>query len=54
MVCPVNQAIALSEAWPSATLDIIGDAGHSSSERGTTDALVRATNRLAYHLETKT
>lgn len=54
MVCPVNQAIALSEAWPSAKLDIIGDAGHSSSERGTTDALVRATNRLAYHLERKT
>jgi len=54
MVCPVNQAIALSEAWPSAKLHIIGDAGHSSSERGTTDALVRATNRLAYHLETKT
>ena len=54
MICPVNQAVALSEAWPSAKLDIIGDAGHSSSERGTTDALVRATNRLAYHLETKT
>lgn len=53
MVCPVNQAIALSEAWPSAKLEIIGDAGHSSSERGTTDALVRATNRLAYHLESK-
>jgi proline iminopeptidase len=51
MICPVNQAIALSEAWPSAKLDIIGDAGHSSSERGTTDALVRATNRLAHHLE---
>jgi proline iminopeptidase len=51
MVCPVNQAVALSEAWPSAKLDIIGDAGHSSSERGTTDALVRATNRLAHHLE---
>ena len=51
MICPVNQAIALSEAWPSAKLDIIGDAGHSSSERGITDALVRATNRLAYHLE---
>ena len=51
MICPVNQAIALSEAWPSAKLDIIGDAGHSSSERGTTDALVRATNRLAQHLE---
>ena len=42
-------AHSLEEAL--AKLDIIGDAGHSSSERGITDALVRATNRLAYHLE---
>ena len=51
MVCPVNQAVALSEAWPSAKLEIIPDAGHSSGERGITDALVRATSRLAYQLE---
>ena len=50
MVCPVNQAFALSEAWPEARLDIIADAGHSSSESGTLDALVRATQRLAHHL----
>ena len=53
MVCPVNQAFALSEAWPSAKLEVIADAGHSSGEPGTTDALVRATNRLAFHLEKK-
>ncbi len=53
MVCPVNQAFALSDAWPSAKLEIIPDAGHASSERGITDALVRATNRLAFHLESQ-
>jgi proline iminopeptidase len=53
MVCPVNQAFALSEAWPSAKLEVIADAGHSSGEPGITDALVRATNRLAFHLEKK-
>jgi proline iminopeptidase len=51
MVCPVNQAFALSDAWPSAKLEIIADAGHSSGERGIADALVRATNNLAYQLE---
>lgn len=51
MVCPVNQAFALSAAWPNAKLEIIANAGHSSSERGITDALVRATNNLAYQLE---
>jgi proline iminopeptidase len=51
MVCPVNQAFALSAAWPNAKLEIIANAGHSSTERGITDALVRATNNLAYQLE---
>jgi proline iminopeptidase len=53
MVCPVNQALALSEAWPEAQLDIIADAGHSSSEPGITDALIRATERLAHHLNSQ-
>ena len=53
MVCPVNQAFALSEAWPEAQLDIIADAGHSSSEPGITDALIRATERLAHHLNSQ-
>ena len=50
MVCPVNQAFALSSAWPEANLEIIVDAGHSSSESGIVDALIRATERLAHHL----
>ena len=53
MVCPVNQAIALSDAWPEAELKIIGDAGHSSSEPSTTDALIAATEKLAYQINTQ-
>lgn len=47
VVCPVEQAFALAQAWPKATLDIIRDAGHASSEPGITDALVRATDAMA-------
>jgi proline iminopeptidase len=52
MVCPVNQAFALSNAWPEAKLKIIADAGHSSSEPGTTDALLCATEQLAHQIST--
>tara|TARA_B110000503_G_scaffold91860_1_gene138631 strand:- start:2936 stop:3898 length:963 start_codon:yes stop_codon:yes gene_type:complete len=54
MVCPVNQAFALSNVWPSAKLEIIADSGHSSGEPGITDALIRATNKLAFQLEKTT
>lgn len=47
MVCPIDQAHALHEAWPEADLQIIRDAGHSAMEPATTDALVRATDRMA-------
>lgn len=47
VVCPVSQAYTLSKAWPDASLDIIRDAGHSSSEPGIVDALVRATDAMA-------
>ncbi len=43
MVCPMESAFELYEAWPSAELDIIADAGHSAAERGIIDALVRTT-----------
>jgi proline iminopeptidase len=54
MVCPVNQAFALSAAWPEARLKIIADAGHSSSEPGITDALICATESLAHQLNSET
>jgi proline iminopeptidase len=44
---PARTAWDLHRAWPQAELHIIPDAGHSSSEPGTVDALVRATDRFA-------
>ncbi|KJS09950.1 MAG: proline iminopeptidase [Gammaproteobacteria bacterium BRH_c0] len=53
MVCPVDQAYALAQVWPGAELDIIRDAGHSSSEPGIVDALVRATDTMASRLRVR-
>ncbi len=50
VICPLDAALALSEAWPAAELQIIRDAGHSASEAGTIDALVRATQDIAKEL----
>lgn len=44
LVCPLRSGWDLHKAWPEATLHIIPDAGHSASEPGTTDALIRATD----------
>lgn len=46
MVCPLDNAIALSEAWPEADLRIIRDAGHSASEPAIVDALMRGVDEL--------
>ncbi|WP_404368128.1 prolyl aminopeptidase [Marinobacter sp.] len=51
MVCPLDNALALSEAWPEADLRIIRDAGHSASEPAIIDALMRACDELADQLE---
>jgi len=50
MVCPVDQAHALAQAWPRAELQIIEQAGHAVSEPGIVDALIRATDRFAAEL----
>ncbi len=42
MVCPLDNAFALSQVWPSADLRIIREAGHSASEPPIIDALMRA------------
>ena len=47
MVCPVNQAFALHQAWPEAELRVIAAAGHSASEPGIIDALVSTTDSFA-------
>lgn len=43
IVCPIESAWDLHKAWPQSILEIIPDAGHSASEPGIIDALVRAT-----------
>ena len=50
LICPVEQALALQRALPHAELEVIRDAGHASSEPGTLDALIRATDRFARQL----
>lgn len=46
MVCPMETAWELHEAWPEATFEIVADAGHSALEPGITDRLVAATDRF--------
>jgi proline iminopeptidase len=46
MVCPVEQAWALHHAWPEAALHIIRGAGHSVTEPGIVNALIRATRAM--------
>ena len=50
MVCTLSNAIALQQAWPSAELHIVRDAGHASRDPGILDALVRATDDMASEL----
>ena len=44
---PPTSAWALKKAWPEAELWIVHDAGHSASEPGIVDGLVRATDRFS-------
>ena len=44
---PPTSAWELKKAWPEAKLHIVHDAGHSASEPGIVDGLVRATDKLA-------
>ena len=50
VVCPVDQAYALHEAWPTARLNIVSASGHSAGEQAIADALIRATDEFAEQL----
>ncbi|MCL7462771.1 prolyl aminopeptidase [Pseudomonas sp. NW5] len=50
VVCPLDNAWALHKAWPGSELLIIRDAGHAAAEAGITDALIRASDRIARQL----
>ena len=47
MICPMDQAIELHQNWLNSELSIIRDAGHSSMEPGTVNALIKATDEMA-------
>lgn len=47
IVCPVEQAFLLKEAFPEADLNVIADAGHSAFEPSIVDALVSATRSMS-------
>jgi proline iminopeptidase len=47
VVCPAKSAWDLHAVWPESELLIVPDAGHSASEPGIVDELVRATDRFA-------
>jgi len=47
VVCPVQSAWDLHQAWPKADLRISPVSGHSGFEAETVDALVEATDRFA-------
>jgi proline iminopeptidase len=51
MVCPLDNALALSRAWPQADLQIIRAAGHSASEPAIVDALMRAVESVVANVE---
>ena len=50
MVCPVENAWQLHDAWPEAELNIIPGAGHSATEPGIMAALVAACDAMAEQL----
>ncbi|HWQ95161.1 MAG TPA: prolyl aminopeptidase [Gammaproteobacteria bacterium] len=50
IVCPLESAWDLHKAWPQAEFKIIPGAGHAASEKGITDALMRAAEDMAQRL----
>lgn len=50
VICPLDNAWAVHQAWPNSELHIIRDAGHAAAEPGIIDALVRAADDMARSL----
>ncbi len=51
MICPMESAWELQQAWPTAELSIISGAGHAASEPGIVDALIKATRKMLKRIE---
>lgn len=50
IICPMQSAWELHQAWPGSILKIIPDAGHAASEPGIASELVQSTDDLARQL----
>ena len=50
VICPMRSAWELHQAWPTAHLEVVPDAGHAAFEVGIRRALVAATDRFAGEL----
>ncbi|RMR49059.1 Proline iminopeptidase [Pseudomonas savastanoi pv. glycinea] len=50
VICPLDNAWELHQNWPGSELQVIREAGHSASESGIADALVRAAAEIARNL----
>lgn len=46
IICPLENALLLHQAWATSELHVIRDAGHSAAEAGITDALVNAAEMM--------
>lgn len=53
VICPLDNAWQLHKLWTNSELNIISESGHSAFERGTADALIRATYNIAHRLLTQ-
>lgn len=51
LICPMESAWELHQAWHASDLFIIGDAGHSATEVGIVNALVKATRKMMKRIE---
>lgn len=51
VICPMESAWQLHEAWPMSDLHIIPDAGHSATELGIIDALINAMHIMSKRLQ---
>ncbi len=50
LICPLENAWELHQAWPASRLQVVPDAGHAASEPGIRSALVEATDQFADRL----
>ena len=51
VICPLDNALVLHQHWAASELNIVREAGHSASEPGIVDALIRATHDISKLLE---